>query len=111
MLAKLVAGIDYLVPLLDIGVIFFWVPGVILFIFGYPLIFGWWSMLLIPITLAVFGFLERWQTRHVFRTLDINAGHDKRGFTGYLFAYQVLTSAAALRGYSQYVLGSSRRWK
>jgi hypothetical protein len=50
-LAKLVPGIDYLVPLLDIGVIFFWVPGVILFLFGYPLIFGWWSMLLLPITL------------------------------------------------------------
>ena len=47
-LAKLVAGIDYLVPVLDIGVIFFWVPGVILFLFGYPLIFGWWSMLLLP---------------------------------------------------------------
>jgi biofilm PGA synthesis N-glycosyltransferase PgaC len=110
-LAKLVAGIDYLVPLLDIGVIFFWVPGVILFIFGYPLIFGWWSMLLIPITLAVFGFLERWQSRHVFRTLDIHPEHDKRGFIGYLFAYQVLTSAAALRGYGQYIVGSSRRWK
>ena len=49
-LAKLVTGIDYLVPALDIGVIFFWVPGVILFLFGYPLIFGWWSMLLLPIT-------------------------------------------------------------
>jgi poly-beta-1,6-N-acetyl-D-glucosamine synthase len=35
-LAKLVAGIDYLVPFLDIGVTFFWVPGVILFLFGYP---------------------------------------------------------------------------
>src|SRR5262249_60409874 len=35
-LAKLVASIDYLVPLLDIGLIFFWVPGVILFLFGYP---------------------------------------------------------------------------
>ena len=69
-LAKLVAGIDYLVPLLDIGVIFFWVPGVILFLFGYPLIFGWWSMLLLPITLAVFGFMQRWQARHVFRTLE-----------------------------------------
>jgi hypothetical protein len=43
-LAKFVAGIDYLVPFLDIGLIFFWVPGVILFLFGYPLIFGWWSM-------------------------------------------------------------------
>ena len=110
-LAKLVAGIDYLVPFLDIGVIFFWVPGVVLFLFGYPLIFGWWSMLLLPITLAVFGFLQRWQARHVFRTLDIHPESDKRGFVGYLFAYQVLTSAAALRGYGQYLAGSGRRWK
>ena len=110
-LAKLVAGIDYLVPCLDIGVILFWVPGVILFLFGYPLIFGWWSMLLLPITLAVFGFLQRWQASHVFRALDIHPQPDKRGFIGYLLAYQVLTSAAALRGYSQYLVGSGRRWK
>ncbi len=43
MLAKFVSGIDYLVPLLDIGVVFFWVPGVILFLRGNPLLFGWWS--------------------------------------------------------------------
>jgi poly-beta-1,6-N-acetyl-D-glucosamine synthase len=109
-LAKLVAGIDYLVPCLDIGVVFFWAPGVILFFFGYPLIFGWWSMLLLPITLAVFGFLQRWQARHVFRTLDIHPRRDKRGFLGYLFVYQVLTSAAALRGYGQYLVDSGRRW-
>ena len=110
-LAKLVAGIDYLVPALDIGVIFFWVPGVVLFLFGYPLIFGWWSMLLVPISLAVFGFLQRWQARHVFRTLDVRPERDKRGFIGYLFAYQVLTSAAALRGYGQYLVGSGRHWR
>jgi biofilm PGA synthesis N-glycosyltransferase PgaC len=110
-LAKLVAGIDFLVPLLDIGVVFFWVPGVILFLFGYPLIFGWWSMLLLPITLAVFGFLQRWQARHVFRTLDIHPQPDKLGFIGYLFLYQPLTSAAALRGYGQYLFGSQRRWR
>jgi biofilm PGA synthesis N-glycosyltransferase PgaC len=110
-LAKLVAGIDYLVPFLDIGVIFFWVPGVILFLFGYPLIFGWWSMLLLPITLAVSGFLQRWQARHVFRTLDIHPQPDKRGFLGYIAVYQVLASAAALRGYAQYLAGSGRRWR
>ncbi len=82
MLAKLVAGIDYLVPLLDVGFIFFWVPGVILFVFGYPLIFGWWSMLLLPITLTIFGLLRRWQEHHVFRRLDIHFGADKRGFFG-----------------------------
>ena len=63
------------------------------------------------LTQAVFGFLERWQTRHVFRALDIHPQADKRGFTGYLLAYQVLTSAAALRGYGQHIVGSSRSWK
>jgi biofilm PGA synthesis N-glycosyltransferase PgaC len=110
-LAKFVTGIDYLVPFLDIGIIFFWVPGVILFLFGYPLIFGWWSMLLLPITLAIFGLLRRWQEQHVFRRLDIHPEADRRGFMGYLFAYQVLTSLASLRGYAQHLLGTGRRWK
>jgi biofilm PGA synthesis N-glycosyltransferase PgaC len=109
-LAKFVAGIDYLVPFLDIGLIFFWVPGVILFVFGYPLIFGWWSILLLPITLLIFGFLRRWQERHVFRRLGVEVGKDVRGFPGYLLVYQVLTSAASLRGYAQYLGGAARRW-
>ena len=73
-LAKVVAGIDYLVPLLDIGYVFFWVPGVILFIVGYPLLFSWWSMLVIPITLFVYGLLRRWQDRNVFRVLRRASG-------------------------------------
>jgi biofilm PGA synthesis N-glycosyltransferase PgaC len=109
-LAKLVAGIDYLVPFLDIGVIFFFVPGVILLVFGYPLIVGWWSMLLVPITLALFGFLRAWQVRHVFRVLDIQPRRNVSGFVGYVFVYQILTSAAALRGYGQYLVGARRRW-
>jgi poly-beta-1,6-N-acetyl-D-glucosamine synthase len=110
-LAKFVAGIDYLIPILDIGIIFFWLPGVILFVFGYPLLVGWWSILLLPITLALFGFLRRWQDRHVFRRLGIDAGHNTRGFIGYLFVYQMLTSAAALRGYGQYIIGTRRHWR
>ena len=102
-LTKFVAGIDYLVPLLDIGYIFFWIPGAILFVFGYPLIVSWWSMLVIPITLSIYGLLRRWQERWVFRRLGIEVEPDKRGFFGYLFAYQALTSAAALRGYAQHI--------
>jgi biofilm PGA synthesis N-glycosyltransferase PgaC len=110
-LAKFVSGIDYLVPILDIGYIFFFLPGVILFILGYPLIFGWWSMLLLPMTLFIFGFLRHWQERHVFRRLGIQQRRDWRGFTGYLLAYQTLTSSASLRGYAQHFVGSTRRWK
>jgi poly-beta-1,6-N-acetyl-D-glucosamine synthase len=110
-LAKVVAGIDYLVPLLDIGYVFFWIPGFILFLFGYPLLFSWWSMLVIPITLAVYGLLRRWQDRTVFRRLGFVPAHDRRGFLAYLFAYQSLTSLASLHGYGQHIRGASRRWK
>ena len=110
-LAKFVAGIDYLVPFLDIGIVFVWLPGLILLLFGNPIIVGWWSMLLLPMTLLIFYFLRRWQDRMVFRRLGIHPARDIRGFLGYLFAYQILISAAAIRGYSQYVLGAGRRWK
>ena len=110
-LAKAVAGIDYLVPFLDIGYVFFWIPGVILFIFGYPLLFSWWSMLVIPITLVIYGLLRRWQERHVFRVLGVHPEPDGPGFFGYLFGYQALTSAASLRGYVQQLTGVGRRWK
>jgi poly-beta-1,6-N-acetyl-D-glucosamine synthase len=110
-LAKVVAGIDYLVPFLDFGYIFFWIPGVILFIFGYPLIFSWWSMLVLPITLVIFGLMNRWQERNVFRELGVHHPRDISGFLAYLAAYQALTSAAALRGYAQYLSGATRRWR
>jgi poly-beta-1,6-N-acetyl-D-glucosamine synthase len=110
-LAKFVAGIDYLVPLLDIGYVFFWIPGLILFVFGYPLIVSWISMLVIPITLALYGLLRRWQERHVFRRFEIQPKRDAGGFWAYLFAYQAVASTASLRGYAQYLLGTARSWK
>jgi biofilm PGA synthesis N-glycosyltransferase PgaC len=109
-LAKFVASVDYLVPFIDFGLVFFWLPGVILFIAGYPLIFGWWSMLLLPITLLLFGVLRRWQERHVFRQLGIAVEPDKRGFLAYLFVFKLIGSAASLWGYLQFLRGSARRW-
>jgi len=110
-LAKFVAGIDYLVPLLDVGYVFFWIPGVILFVFGYPLLFSWWSMLVLPISLVIFGLLRRWQDRAVFQVLDIRPEADRRGFFGYMLGYQALTSVASLRGYAQQMFGLARKWK
>jgi poly-beta-1,6-N-acetyl-D-glucosamine synthase len=109
--AKFVAGTDYLVPFLDVGFVFFWIPGVVLFIAGYPLLFSWWSMLVLPATLVIYGLLRRWQERHVFRRLGYQPRHDVLGFCGYLFGYRALVSTAALRGYVEYLAGAPRRWK
>jgi hypothetical protein len=42
---------------------------------------------------------------------DIHPTRDIRGFYGYLFAYQTLTSSASIRGYAQYLVGTARRWR
>ncbi len=110
-LARFVCGLDYLVPFLDVGYVFFWIPGVVLFIAGYPLLFSWWSMMVLPITLLIYGLLRRWQERHVFRRLGFHPHHDALGFCGYLFGYRALVSPAALRGYIEYLAGAPRRWK
>jgi biofilm PGA synthesis N-glycosyltransferase PgaC len=110
-LARFVCGLDYLVPFLDVGYVFFWIPGVVLFIAGYPLLFSWWSMMVLPITLLIYGLLRRWQERHVFRRLGFHPQHDVLGFFGYLFAYRALVSPAALRGYTEYLARAPRRWK
>ena len=110
-ITKAVAGIDYLVPFLDIGYVFFWIPGLILALLGYPLIVSWWSMLVIPITLVVYNTLRRWQEHHVFQTHHVDLPADRRGFWSYLLTYQALASTASLRGYVQYLTGTSRRWK
>lgn len=109
-LARFVTSLDYLVPFLDLGYVLFWVPGVILFIAGYPLIFSWWSMLLLPVTLVIYGLLRRWQERHVFRLLDVHPKRDAIGFLGFLLAYRALVAPASLRGYMEFAAGA-RRWK
>ena len=110
-IAKVVTGIDYLVPCLDVAYVFFWIPGLILSLLGYPLIVSWWSMLLIPITLVVYNSLRRWQEHHVFHAHGIDLPADRRGFWGYLLLYQALSSVASIRGYAQYITGASRRWR
>jgi poly-beta-1,6-N-acetyl-D-glucosamine synthase len=109
-LARFVCGLDYLVPFLDIGYVFFWIPGVILFIAGYPLLFSWWSMMVLPVTLVIYGLLRRWQERHVFGRLGFHPDRDVLGFCGYLFGYRALVSPAALRGYIEYFARAPRRW-
>ena len=59
----------------------------------------------------IFGLMRRWQESHVFRRLGIHLKHDIRGFYGYLFGYQAITSSASLRGYLDYVTAAPRRWK
>jgi poly-beta-1,6-N-acetyl-D-glucosamine synthase len=110
-LARFVTGIDLLIPLLDVGYALLWLPGVLLFALGYPIIVSLWTLLVFPITVAVYGALRRYQHRRVFRPLDLRVRKNFRGYVAFLFAYQALCSVASLVGYAQQAGGRRRRWK
>ncbi len=106
-LAKFVAGIDYLVPFLDVGYIFFWIPGFILFVLGYPLLFSWWSMLDHPGHHAdlrispVLAGAPRLPPRSTSTSSGTCSGFLRLSSS----LYQAITSTAALHGYMQYLIG------
>lgn len=110
-LTRFIAGVDLLIPLLDIGYVFIWLPGVVLFVVGDPLIVSAWTLAVLPVTLLVYGTLRRHQSRHVFGPLGLRVRRNRSGYVAFLLLYQVLCSTASLAGYAQHVVGTRRRWK
>src|SRR6476661_494124 len=110
-LSRFVAGIDLLIPLLDIGYGLIWVPGLVLAAFGFPIIVGTWTLAVLPITLLVYGGLRRYQRRRIFAPLHLNVRHNRVGYLAFILGYQLLCTTASLAGYAQEIAGARRRWK
>jgi biofilm PGA synthesis N-glycosyltransferase PgaC len=110
-LTGFIAGIDLLIPFMDVGYALIWLPGLVLFFLGYPLIVSAWTLAVLPITLLVYGVLRGYQSRHVFGPLDLQVRRNRLGYLAFLLCYQVLCSTAALAGYAQHIVGAHRRWK
>ncbi len=110
-LTGFIAGIDLLIPLLDVGYALIWLPGLVLFFFGYPIIVSVWTLAVLPITLLVYGGLRIYQSRHVFGTLDLQVRQNRFGYVAFLLGYQLLCSPASLAGYAQHMVGARRRWR
>ncbi len=110
-LAKCIAGIDLLIPLLDIGYVLVWIPGLVLCLFGHPAIVSVWTLLVLPITFAVYGALRRFQSTRVFRPLGLRVRKNRLGYLAFLLCYQALCSTASLVGYAQEIGHRRRVWK
>ena len=48
-----------------------WLPGLVLFLLGLPLIVSLWTLFVLPITLLVYGVLRGYQSRRVFAPLGL----------------------------------------
>jgi biofilm PGA synthesis N-glycosyltransferase PgaC len=110
-LARLVAGIDLLIPLLDVGYALVFLPGLVLWAFGMSAIVGAWTLVVLPITLVVYGVLRRHQRTKVFGPLGLRVRRNRVGYLAFLLLYQALCSTASLVGYTQEIVGTRRRWK
>ncbi len=110
-LTGFVAGIDLFIPLLDVGYALIWLPGLVLFLFGYPIIVSAWTLVVLPVTLLVYGGLRSFQARHVFAPMGLRVRRNRFGYLVFLLGYQVLCSTASLAGYVQHLAGAHRRWK
>jgi biofilm PGA synthesis N-glycosyltransferase PgaC len=111
MLSRLVAGVDLLIPMLDIAYAFLFVPGVILAIMGVPILVSMWTLFVLPVTLLVYGGLRHHQREDVFGPLDLRVRRNRFGYVAFLLGYQVLCSFAAIVGYAQEIVGTRRHWK
>jgi len=110
-LTGFIASLDLLIPFLDVGYALIWLPGLVLFVLGYPLIVSEWTLAVLPVTLLVYGRLRTFQARHVFGPLDLQVRRNRIGYVAFLLGYQVMCSTASLAGYAQHLVRAHRRWK
>lgn len=106
-----IAGLDLLLPFLDLAYTLLWMPGVVLACFGIYWFVGVYTAAVLPLTLLVNAVLYRYQNKRVFVPLDLKVRRNLRGLVAYVVFYQFLMSPVSVLGYAQELLGTRRRWK
>jgi biofilm PGA synthesis N-glycosyltransferase PgaC len=100
---------NLLFPFIDLSYILFFVPGVVLAIFGYTLIAGLLTLLLLPMmvigTAIYFGF-----ENDIFKKHGLRVRKNQVGLIGYLLVYQLLMTTASLAGYLSEFTNRSKSW-
>ncbi len=110
-IAKVLTGIDLVIPLLDTSYMCLWVPGMILACFGHFWVVGPMTIAVVPLTMLVYGLLFHFQTKHVFTPLRLRVRRDVTGLILFIFVYQFFMSLFSITGYVQELTKRSRSWK
>lgn len=108
---RALTGLNLLIPMLDVGYTFVWLPGLVLALTGRFWIVGPWTLMVLPLTLLVNLILYRFQKRQVFDPLGLKVRSNPVGFLAYVLIYQAIMSPVAVLGYVQELTGRNRRWK
>lgn len=107
---KYLTGINLIMPYLDFSFAFFWLPGLILAMFGINWIVGFATMLVLPLTFFSYGILYFYQ-RHIFGKLGLRVRKNLLGFLIFVVFYQMIMSPVSVWGYLQEFFKVKRTWK
>jgi biofilm PGA synthesis N-glycosyltransferase PgaC len=91
--------------------VFVWIPGLVLACFGIFWIIGPMTAAVLPLTLAVYGILYRYQRRQVFEPLGLRVRRNVLGLFLFIVVYQLIMSTVSVVGYAQQLAHTRRRWK
>jgi biofilm PGA synthesis N-glycosyltransferase PgaC len=108
---RLLAGVDLLIPLLDLAYVAAWLPAVALAATGRFWILGPVATAVAPATLLLYGVLYRRQRRTVLEPLGLRARRDRTSLLLFLVAFQPVLSVLSVRGYAEHLLRRRAVWK
>lgn len=102
---------DLFLFLIDFAVTFFYIPGLILCLFGDFIIVGPMTFILYPITLLMFGVMFVSERNRVFKDLGLKVRKHYLAFIIFTLTYSLIMSPLCIRGYFQEFFGTKRKWK
>lgn len=100
---------NLLFPWIDIAYSVFFLPGLVLALFGIYWIAGPITLLLLPMALILNLMMFR-IGRHTFAALGLHVRRNIPGFLIYVFAYSAILQPACVWGYFSELFGLSKTW-
>ncbi|WP_085506041.1 glycosyltransferase family 2 protein [Thalassobacillus devorans] len=108
---KYLTGVNLAMPYIDIVFTLFWIPGLVLALFGYYWIVGPMTLFVLPLTIVSYGTLYFYQKNYVFKQLGLRIRRNFTGFLLFIAAYQIVMAPISVWGYIQELFQLRRIWK
>ena len=110
--AKWLIFMDLFLLIIDFSVTCIYIPGLIAaIVFHNYLIVGFYTLLLLPITILLFSVMYIVEYNKVFKMINLKIEKHYLSFVIFLLCYSLIMSPVCLWGYIQEFIGAKRKWK
>ena len=110
--AKWLVFMDLFLLIIDFSVTCIYIPGLIAaIVFHNYLIVGFYTLLLLPITILLFSIMYIVEYNKVFKMINLKKEKHYLSFVIFLLCYSLIMSPVCLWGYIQEFIGAKRKWK